>query len=1143
MIRLVYSNLTEELLDELARGIRSQQLRDGVLFPVRIVVPSANVESYVRLGLARSCGIAANLQVELLTRFAAQIVADASGARVADAASLEAMALAALLDDELLARPELAPARAYLHAAGDADDAVDLRRIQLAARLGRLFEEYTYSRADMLAAWRERTTLGEGYADVEPWQRALWLAMLGARPIAPTVPLCDAVTSLRPEALPRAVHVFGFAHVARAFHTLFEQVARAATVVVYALSPCEGFWEDTDASDPELLRLWGRPGRDQARALNLLAGFDHDDRFVDPASRSSTGGLTLLARLKRDLLRREVSGDRAPADESILVIDHASIRREVEAVASEIWRAVESDETLTFDEIAVLVPDADAAKYAVHVSAVFREAFDLPYRMVGVPNPGGSRILEAVELLLGLPLGRFTRHEVLRVAVHPSVVASLDDVDPSEWVMWCDALGVVHGAGRQDHQGTYIARDILNWDQGLRRLALGAFMVGDAGGDRRPCEIGGEAYVPHELQAADVRDAAAFGVLMRSLLEDARFARDAQLTMTGWSDFLKELVRAYVGPSRPAEEEDLARCLRRLHRIREVDLGGRPVGYRLAAEVARRRLGDPPAAHGGEGVVVSTLSALRPLPFRVVFACGLGEGRFPAPESDDPLDLRWAKRRDGDVSARDRDKYSFLETLLGARDRLVLSYVSRDPVTADELAPASVVKDLLHVLDRSYLRDGAAPLRRRHPLRRWDPAYYPDLLPGPNRHGSLGTMRLPEARAEARTLALRQSLDKSGDRLDAAHVRARAETDPRWASLAEHLGLVRLPETPVALGARVVVPMWALLKFLEFPLQGWARFRLGLDEQDEDDVMAREDEPFETDYRDETMLLRGVLLGAVDGRTLEHAYDAEVRDRELRGTGPSGVFAAAERGAHLAALETWRAELQAQAIGPGDLVVHRFGRAGEQARADFVHDALVLDVALVDRGGVTRLHKVEVGGRTLPMGPASRTSVTLLKRREKKDDPWARAGRERATLRAFLDQAMLAATGVVEGQEHGSLSVVATPDGPLTEPVTFAPLSRDEAVVWLRTIVRELLGAAHAYFLPCEAVLVRAAREPDGPLAPLLEEARELLERSDGPLALRSAYGPVPRVYTYAPPDEASARAMVERRFAAFFAKREAWPW
>ncbi len=1160
MVRLVYSNRTEELLAELAARLRAQQNRDGALVPVRVVVPSASVEAYLRLGIARERGIAANLEFARLTAFAADVVGAVSGVRLADAAALEAMALSLLLDDEALAHPELGPVRAYLRGGGDARDPMDMRRVQLASRVGRLFEEYTYSRGDMLAAWRRGTTLGDGHAETEAWQRRLWLMMFGegglaelrARPASPRrVPLHEAVAALAPKegTLPAAVHVFGFAHIARTFHEMLERIAPITEIAIYALSPCEGFWEDADARDPAPLHLWGRPGRDQVRTWNAIARFDHDDRFVDPLE---TGPPTLLHQIQSDVLRREPARERVESgtlrfdeDASFVVLEHASVRRELEAVASEIWRLVEADDSLRFDDIAVLVPEGDAKGYGAQVAAVFGEAHDLPHRTVAAaPAARGGSVVEALELLLALPLGKFTRPELLRLVLHPALVGSMDDVDPVRWAAWCEALGVVHGADRSDHAETYIARDILNWDQGLRRLALGAFMGGDASGDARPFEAAGEAYVPHEVTGAELHDAAAFGLLVRSLLSDARFARDAELTTKEWAAFLRTMAETYIAPAGSAEEEQLARCLRRIHGVGEVDLGACRMRYRVASEIARDRIATLPGGLSGEGVVVSTLASLRPLPFRVVFACGMGEGQFPSPDAEDPLDLRWARRRDGDVTARERDKYAFLELLLGARDRVYASYVSREPLTGEALAPSSVVQELLHAIERGYVRD-LSSLRRRHPLRRWSPAYFPELFaPSDREPGRLGTTRVAEARAEARTLALRRSLDASGDRIAPEDVLARAATDTRWGSLADHLRLVRLPEAIAFPEGRVVVPLYAIVKFLEFPLQGWARFRVGLDERDEDDPMDREDELFETDVRRETVFLREVLLDSVARRcSLEEAYDGAVRGRELRGAGPSGVFAEGERVSHLETLAAWRDELGVCGESIDDLEVYRFGRAGEHARAGKVFDAVALDVDVVDPNGLQRVFRVEVGGRTLPMTGGTGSSITLAKRaKEKWDDPWVSAERERAALRAFVDHAVLSASGVAPDRPHASVIVVRTPEGVASERVSFGSLTRDEAGVWLRDVVRELLQGPHAYFFPCEAIFVRAGRDPNGPVTPWLEEARDILGDAEGALALRSAYGPVPRPHEYPAPDDERARGMIGARFGAFFGKRERTP-
>ncbi len=1163
MVRLVYSNRAEELLAELAARVRAQQARDGALAPVRIVAPSGYVEAYLRLGIAREQGIAANLDFSRLTGLAAEVVQAHLGARLADAAAIEAMALRVLMDDAALAHDALAPVRAYLRGGGEASDPMDVRRVQLASRLGRLFEEYTYSRGDMLAAWR-RGASADGsapfagrYAEIEAWQRHLWLAMFGDGGLAsrtrgaPLVALSDAVSALRPQttALPRALHVFGFAHVARGFLELLDRIARATDVVLYALSPCEGFWEDPDAGDPAPLQFWGRPGREQVRALNALAGFDHDDRFVDPLA--GAGSRTLLHCIQSDVLRREPARDaadprpRIAADGTLAVLEHASVRREIEAVASEIWRLVESDDTLRFDEIAVLVPETDAATYAAQVPAVFREAHDLPHRVSATASVArGGDVVEAVELLLALPLGKYTRQELIRFLVHPAVLATMDDVDAARWAAWCDALGVVHGADRADHAETYIERDVFNWDQGLRRLALGVFMSGDASGEARPFEIEGEAYVPYEVAGGELDDAAAFGLLVRSLLADARFARDAELTMRDWAALLCKLVEAYVGAAGPAEEEHLARCLRRLHSLGDVDLGEARVRYRVACELARERIAAPAGGQSGEGVIVSTLAALRPVPLRVVFACGMGEGQFPSPDAEDPLDLRWARRHEGDVTARERDKYAFLELLLGARDRLYLSYVSREPLTGEALAPSSVVEELLHAVERSYVTD-VAGLRRRHPLRRWSPAYFPELFAPQDREpANVGTMRVAEARAEARTFALRLGLDRSGRRLAPADVLAEAATDPAWGLLADHLGLVRLLEPPPLTEARLSVPVFAILKFLEFPLQGWARFRVGLDEVDEDDPTVREDEPFETDVRREVLFLRDVLLESVARRcSLEQAYDEAVRGRELRGAGPSGLFARGEREPHLVTLASWREALESSGESLAAIEVARFGRAGEHARAGKVFDAVALDVDVVDAAGVTRVKRIEIGGRTLPLGTGVGSSITLIKRpKQKWDDVWVEAERDRAVLRSFLDHALLSASGVASDVPHTSLIVTSTPSETKSERVAFQPLSRDEASVWLRGVVRDLLQGPHAYFLPCEALFVHARRDPGAPMGPVIEEAREILGDAEGALALRSAYGPVPRPQDYPAPDEEHARAILGSRFGAFFRKMERQP-
>ena len=751
----------------------------------------------------------------------------------------------------------------------------------------------------------------------------------------------------------------------------------------------------------------------------------------------------------------------------------------------------------------------------------FREAHDIPYQTMGIAPPAPTSVREAIE--------HPPRPPARTILARRSPCACWStrlrrrqrspEVDPQRWTAWCDGLGIVHGADRSDHAGTYIEGDILNWDQGLRRLALGAFMIGDGGGTVgeeggarvSPFLLGSDAYAPFTVTTAELREAAAFGVLARSLIEDARFARAREMTTAEWAEFIGTMVSTYVTPVGPEEAEELTRHLRRIQRVGDADLSGRRVSYRIAYDPGDAAPGVRPGRErvgGGRRFDHRGRCAPSSMPLRVVFACGMGEGRFPSAAAEVIRStFAGARRREGDVSARDRDKYAFLELLLGARDRLALSYVSRDPLTGDPLAPASVVQELLgHTLSQGYVSDVSA-VRHRHPLRRWDPEVHPRIFG--REAATFEPVALPEARAEARTLAMRRAMQ--ADHPDVHEVRARAEAnEPGWQKLAEHLRLAPMPRAPRDWReTKIVVPMHALVKFLEFPLHGWAKFRFGLGELEDEDVLARESEPFETELRDETLFLRGVLLAAKRrGVPLEQAYDQAVRDRELRGAGPSGAFARGERRDHVETLRTWRAELSEHEVALESLDVHRFGRGGEHAESDEVHEALSFELDVLD-GETKRVLQGQIIGRTLPLSREG-ASVTFAKRVDDTDDDWARATRRRTLLRSLVDHAVLCAS---QGQaaERTSLIVVATPEGPKTERIRLPPWTRDKALLWLRGLVRDLLGAKHDYFLPYEAAFVHRERSEGGPIATVLEEARDKLRDGRQPLALRSAYGPVPR--------------------------------
>jgi exodeoxyribonuclease V gamma subunit len=1216
MIRLVASNRSEELLDALAADL--PPAASALFDPAPLVVPNAQVDARVRVGIARRSGVAAGLATRYLRAFLADVAAaTAPDVVLVDRALVQGELLGLFHDRRRLEGAELAPVRDYLGAAGDAADAVDLRRFQLSAELGALFDDYAFARPEMLGAWLEGRMAPDLDEQLQRWQRELWRSLLapggsferrgraeGRRYLtAPAFFAAQPPAGLR---VPPAIYLFGLSYVAPLYGRIFAALGQACTLHLYQLDPCREFWEDLDtvrerqaraaarargarrrrqddrqlslsllgdtdagagahadggagadsdaraeadgargeAEETPALALWGRPGRDNVRLLNELTGCDLSARFCDPLADGAAP--TLLTQLQHDVL------DRVPArrgrdrlalgDDSITFLPCPDPRRELETIAAEIWALLARDEAargaappLRFDDIAVVVPAAAAGEYLPLASAVLSEASDLPHTIVDAPSSGGggSRLLEAVGLLLALPLGPLGRQDLLRLCAHPAVAGRFPDADPDDWLALAEELDIVRGADRADHAGTYVEGDRFNWDQGLRRLALGAFLAGARSGEERAFALGGDRYLPAELPPELEASAQGLAILARSLIAFAREAREGTRTLAEWMAFLRQAVAAAIVPAGRDDEAELARVAGELARLETAAADDVRVGYRIACELARAALAALPARAGRrlpEGITVSTFVPMRAAPFRVVFMAGMGEGRFPGPERGGALDLRAGRRRAGDVSPREQDQYLFLETLLGARERVYLSWVDRDPVTGERAAPCSTALELAEILREGYLGEGRGLERPAPPLRRHE--------------DEAACAVFPAAARERRAARL-------GEALRAA---AGGESLPDWPALRArlHPGAVAAlapavswpappeprPEAAAAGEPRRVLLLSHLLRFMQCPLQGSARVHLALgDDETEGEARAayREHEDFETGPRDARPLLRAVLVEALaegdDDGALARAYDAAADTAVLDGRLPSGTFRRAARDLHLALLRGWRDALAGAGEIEGAPAPLWFGQAPEHLRGVDIQAPVIVDVDVdVDAGGAggPRPARVHIHGATEPVARVGGqdASIILLTARTKD------AGNGRDLLRGWIDHLVLSAAG--RAAPGGRRVLMLRPDQRAPEEQLLAPLAPAEARRLLATLAADLLARLYPFFLPCEGVLGWERKKPP---RPRLTDYIDMLHGDDW-TRFTSDWGPIRGARDYPIPSEEEAQAVVARRFQPLFDAR-----
>jgi len=1178
MISILCSNHPETLVERLAADLTAftPPPPAGAFHVSTIVISNRVLQGFVTAEVARIGGIAANLRFCFLDEFAEELAKSALPGRILMRRYDLMVLLQGLFRDPMEQKTLPESVVSYLAVKGDDQDLGERKLFQLADQLSRIFEIYSVCRTDMVQAWMSgRSWFDESKAtsttpggmdhptlETESWQADLWRQLFRPggrrdRVEAATkvrwITLNELVGELRQVdvSLPPHLHLFGFGNLSEAHRDLLEWLGGVTDVHVYTYAPFVDDAEPDGTSPGSILSgLWGRPGRENLRALRTLASAPVETVSIEPAASG------LLGPLQREILAwtplPPPQASLGP-DTCLGILACPGIRRELEVVASEIRELVRTDSAgagsprLRFRDIAVVLANGQAREvYESHIQTVFADVHEIPFKIMNTPSLAARRVNEAVRMLLDLPLRTIERRSILPLLTHPLVRRRFPEADTDQWRRWCADMGVFFGADHSDHEGLHIEKDVYNFDQAIRRLVLGAFLTGQRSGDERTFDLGGMGYLPQELSQDDAGNGALFSTLVRSLVADARFAKREKRTLTDWTRLLTRQLAVYFEGESEDEKRALALCVKSLADLARHDVDGQPVSYHVLHGMVAEELESLASGRGSylsEGVTVGSLASLCGLPFRVVFVCGLGEGLFPTPDSCDPLDLRMQEKshREGDVFLRDQDRYRFLELFACTRQKLFLTYVARDSLTGNQLEPSSIVQELHYAVHRDHVFDAfdekdRCPMVRLHPLRRFDAPYFGLLV----NHD-------PAARLERNARLLGEALRAStGIRteLDSESLRTLEPAVIEW------LGLVDPPKADPAQTREertMAISLSAIRKFLECPLQGWARRIIGLEDDEEGDEPARWDEPFASDTMNATILLRNTFVTALAEWDPDlacpdfHATFRRLAEQaELRALAPTGRFLEWETRRCQRVLAVWlnNCELLGLLRDPTGnrrrLGALRFGRALEYERVEAPRDPILLEIAPPPGRSGGHPVIVELHGRTQILTEDQRESIVLVNRKEFTDSDH---------LRGFLDAVVLAVAEREEPVDH-AVSVISTkPLGSGSKEasrVVIRGIERVRAKTYLEELLRDMVFEPHDYLFPQESVFDWIKGDKKTSLTSLIRKRKEEALASPERGAFSSTRGPLPNALDHEPPeDEAEAERLFERRFGLYFASKE----
>ncbi|NLA66692.1 MAG: exodeoxyribonuclease V subunit gamma, partial [Gammaproteobacteria bacterium] len=758
--RLYHSNAREALAGILADLLRAPVPPERLLEPEVVLIPQVAMRRWLQATLAAAHGVAANIDFLTPGEFVGQVLAANLGPAEGelDAGTLHWRLYAALREPALLGLPALAAIAAHV------DGGDPLRAWALAGELAAVFEKYQAWRRDWLLRW-------EAGADPDDPQAILWRHVARgrvhrARRIQDYLDRFEAPDAPLPAGMPARLSAFATLNVSPDVLRVVATQARVGTLHCFVPSPSEAYWGDLQrmravpeaelategallaGGENRLLQAWGAAGVDFMRLVGnyeVMHASAELRAHADPADGGGPLRGSLLRRMQSDVFHRR--GEPGfPKREAVDRTDpslqlHAchTRLRELQVLRDQL-RALSDDER--FDpplqprEVAVLAPDIDP--YLPYLGAVFgdRGGDDtIPYALADASPLANEPLAEVFLRLLALPVSRFGLHEILDLLASPALAEAngLDAPALERLQAWLSEAGARWGLDAQ-HRTRFDAPEdeAYTWAFALDRLLLGYA----SGSDALVRASDGHLVAPLPDLEGGALDALDTLLRLLRVLERHADVLSEAMPPAQWRERLLALLDALL--PRPPASAAGQRALDRLRTL--VDAFARSASEAgfdapVPAEAVRAHFGavlaeaDVRAPLLTGGVSIARMVPMRLLPFRVICVLGMNDAEFPRRDPAPGLnrltaELGTGRRRAGDRSTRDDDRFLFLQLFTAAQDVFYVSWQGADPRDGSRREPSVLVSELIDAAAAQHAGDArevAEALVVRHPLEPFSP--------------------------------------------------------------------------------------------------------------------------------------------------------------------------------------------------------------------------------------------------------------------------------------------------------------------------------------------------------------------------------------------------------------------------------------
>ncbi|MEH6455253.1 MAG: exodeoxyribonuclease V subunit gamma [Cocleimonas sp.] len=762
MLYIHTSNQLEQLKNQYATVVKTP-LKDAFKAET-VVVQNAGMARWLSMEMAQTSGISANTDFLFPAEFMWGLLRLVSP-DIPEHSQCAPDTLRFHIFEELSNNfddyPEL---HHYILKTNNTNDEQNLNQLsvwELSCQSARLLDQYLFYRSEWIYDWESSNSTdssNQSKHNSNHWQARLWNRCVKGKGLLHWLALQDQfsqnIEEIDSSLLTERISFFSMSALSPGYVELLGGISQKTDIHIFIINPCEEvYWGDIrspkshaklDGEDQAyaeignpLLASLGKQGQD---FIDKLLEIPHEDGF-NTFKEEQAQINTLLGQIQHDIYNLEkpkLNEALEKFDGSIQFNACHTVMREVEVLHDQILAQLDADIDLAPSDIVVMMPDIE--KYAPYIESVFssqiaanlatnssdKKQQKLPFSIADRDPQNIFKIIQALNKLFALPDSRFDVEAVFELLEYDDIRAHFG-LDENQ-LKYCRELALATNirwgiSAKTRKQNNLPDTEEHTWKYALDRMLLGYSLAGTESGDqlfksKRKLDL--LAY--NEIEGSNALVLANFKKFTDSIFAINNWQQQS-FTLDKWLVKTTQLIQQ-ISPEN-SDQQRIFKTLADLQLKANLADFNQELPFAVYQKMLQQCLAEISAneKYLGYGITFCALVPMRSVPFKIVVLMGMNDGEFPRQETRPSFDLTTDQTRKGDRSRRDEDRYLFLESLLAARSKLIISYIGQSIKDNSDLAPSILISELL---DTVTINSGtkAEEWIVKHPLQAFSSRYF-----------------------------------------------------------------------------------------------------------------------------------------------------------------------------------------------------------------------------------------------------------------------------------------------------------------------------------------------------------------------------------------------------------------------------------